>query len=72
MQCSFLDVIKTLTNEVFKDFVTYHAVEIRKLRNLTRQTAESNNIAKQTPGSEIFTLQLPGKIHISMTLYAYL
>ena len=36
----FLEEIKTLSNEVFKDFVSDMTVKIRKLGNPTRETAE--------------------------------
>jgi hypothetical protein len=37
------------------------AVEIRKLGNPTRDTAENNDTVKQIAGSQILTLQLQGK-----------
>jgi len=51
----------TSSNEVFKDFESDMAVGIIKLGNLTRQTAGSNNTAKQTVGSLILTLLLQVK-----------
>jgi hypothetical protein len=58
---SFLEEIITFTNEVFKDCVSDLAVEIPKLGNLTRETAENHDTLKQIAGSEILTLQLQGK-----------
>ena len=49
--CSFLEEIITLSNEVVKDFVSDMAVQIRKLGNTTRKTAENNYTVKQTAGS---------------------
>jgi hypothetical protein len=40
---SFLDEIITSRNEVFKGFVSEMAVEIRKLGNKTRKTAQNTN-----------------------------
>jgi len=48
---SFLEGIITLSNEVFKDFVSDILVEIRKLGNQTWETAENNNTVKQNVGS---------------------
>jgi len=45
---------------VFKDCVSDTAVEIRKLGNPTRETAQTNNTVKQTASSQILTLQLQG------------
>jgi hypothetical protein len=59
--CSFLEEIITSSNEVFKDLVSDMAVEIRKLGNPTRKTAENNHTVKPTAGSLILTLQLAGK-----------
>jgi hypothetical protein len=58
---SFLEGIITSSNEVFKDCVSDLAVEIRKLGNLTRATAENNDTVKHTVSSPILTLQLQGK-----------
>jgi hypothetical protein len=41
-----LEAIITSSNEVFKDFVSNMAVEIRKLSNPTRETAENNDTVK--------------------------
>ena len=57
---SFLEEIITSSNEVFKDCVSDMAVEIQKLGNLTRETAENNDTVKQIAGSYILTLQLQG------------
>jgi len=46
---------------VFKDCVSDMVVEIRKLGNPIRETAENNDTVKQTAGSSILTLQLQGK-----------
>jgi hypothetical protein len=43
---SFFEEMITSRNEVFKDFVSDIAVEIRKLGNSTRMAADSN----ETPG----------------------
>jgi len=58
---SFLEEIITSSNEVFKDYVSDMAVEIRTLGNLTQKTAENNDTVKQTAGFQILTLQLQGK-----------
>jgi hypothetical protein len=50
-----------LQQEVFKDFESDIAVKIWTLRDLTQETAESNDTVKQSTGSEILTLQLPVK-----------
>jgi len=47
----FLEAIITSSNEVFKDFISDVAVEIRKVGNPTRKTAENNDTVKQTGGS---------------------
>jgi len=52
---SFLEVIISSSNEVFKDFESDKAVGIGQLGNPTRKTAESNDIAKHTAGSSILT-----------------
>ena len=36
---------------MFKDFVSDMAVDIKKLGNTTRKTAENNDTVKQTAGS---------------------
>jgi hypothetical protein len=41
----------TFSNEVFKDFVSDMAVEVKKLGDATQKTAENYNIVKQTAGS---------------------
>ena len=41
---------------MFKDCVSDMAVEIRKLGNPTRETAENNDTVEQTACSEILTL----------------
>ena len=43
---------------MFKDFESDLAVEIRKLGNLTRETAKSNDTIMQNASSSILTLQL--------------
>jgi hypothetical protein len=48
---SFLEDIITSSNEVFKDCAFHMAVEIRKLVNPTRETAENNDTVKQIAGS---------------------
>ena len=48
---SFLEEIITSSNEVFKDCVSDMAVEIQKLGNPTRETAENNDTVKQIAGS---------------------
>jgi len=48
---SFLKVIITSSNEVFKDFVSDMVVEIRMLGIPTRETAENNDTVKPTAGS---------------------
>jgi len=48
---SFLEEIITLSNDMFKDLESDMAVEIRKLGNPTRETAENNDTVKQTAGS---------------------
>jgi len=58
---AFLEEIITSSNEVFKDFESDMAVGIRKLVNLTRETAESNNTVHLLAGSSILTLQLQAK-----------
>jgi len=58
---SFLEEIITSSNEVFKDFGTARAEQIRKLGDPTRETAESYMIAKQHVGSEILTQELQAK-----------
>jgi len=58
---SFLEEILTSSNEVFKDSVSDKAVELRMLGILTGETAENNDIVKQTLGYLILTLQLRGK-----------
>jgi len=42
---------------MFEEFESDMAGGIKKLCNATRKTDESNDIAKQTPGSLILTLQ---------------
>jgi hypothetical protein len=56
-----LEEIITSNNEVFKDCVSNMAVENRKLRIPTRETAENNEEVPQYAGSSILTLQLQGK-----------
>jgi len=48
---SFLEEIITSSKEVFKDFVSDMAVDIRKLGNTTQKIAENNDTVKQTAGS---------------------
>jgi hypothetical protein len=48
---SFLEEIITSSNEVFKDCVSDMAVEIQKLCNPTRETAENNDTVNQIAGS---------------------
>jgi len=48
---SFLEEIITLSNVVFKDFVSDMAVEIRMLGIPTRETAGNTDTVKPTPGS---------------------
>ena len=48
---SFLEEIISSSNEVFNDFVSDMAVEIRKVGNPTRKTAEHNDTVTQTAGS---------------------
>jgi len=48
---SFLEHIITSSNEVFKDFESDMAVGIRKLGNVTRETAESYVIVQHNVGS---------------------
>ena len=48
---SFLEEIITSSNEVFKDCVSDMGVEIEKLGNPTRETAENNDTVKQIAGS---------------------
>ena len=69
---SFLEEIITSTNEAFKDSVSDMAVEIGKLGNPTRETAENNDTVKQIAGSLILSLQLQGNNQIRYTLHAYL
>jgi len=47
---SFLEAIITSSNEVFQDFVSDMAVEIRMLGIPTRETAENNDTVKPTAG----------------------
>jgi len=47
---SFLKDITTSSNEVFKDWVYNVAVDIRKLGNPSRETAENNDTVKQIAG----------------------
>ena len=47
---SFLEEIKTSSNEVFKDFISDMAVEIRMLGIPTQETTEHNNTVKSTAG----------------------
>jgi len=47
----FLEEIITSSIEVCYDFVSHMAVGMRKLRNPTRATAESNVIVKHNAGS---------------------
>jgi len=49
--CSFMEEIITSSNELFKDFVSDMAVEIRMLGIPTRETAENNDTVKTTAGS---------------------
>jgi len=49
--CSFLEEMITSSNEVFKDSVSDMVVEIQKLGNPTRETAENNDTVKQIAGS---------------------
>jgi hypothetical protein len=58
---AFLEEIIPSSNEVFKDCGSDMAVEICKLGNPTRESAENNDTVKQIAGSEILTLQLQGK-----------
>jgi len=44
--CAFLEEITTLNNEVFKDFVSDMAVEIRNLGNPTGKVAENIDTVK--------------------------
>jgi hypothetical protein len=46
MTRSFLHEIITSSNHVFKDFVSDMAVEMRKMGNKTRNSAENNHIVK--------------------------
>jgi hypothetical protein len=46
-----LEEIITSSNDVFKDFVSDMAVEIRNLGNLNQETAENNDTVKQIAGS---------------------
>jgi len=46
---------------VFKNFESHMAVRIWKLGDPTGKTAESNDTARQTAGSQILTLQLQVK-----------
>jgi hypothetical protein len=46
----FLVQIIFSSNEVFKDFVSNRVVEIRKLGNPTRKTANKNDTVRQTAG----------------------
>jgi len=48
---SFFDEIVTSRNEVFKDFVSDMAVDIRMLGIPTRETAENDDTLQQTAGS---------------------
>jgi len=48
---AFLEGIMTSTNEVFKDCSSGMAVEIRKLGNSTRETAENDDTVQQIAGS---------------------
>jgi hypothetical protein len=59
--CSILENIITSSNNVFKFYESGMAVEIRKLGNLTRETAKINVIPKQTAGSSISILELQAK-----------
>ena len=61
MTCSFLEEIITSSNEVFNDCESDKAVGIRKLGNLTRETAESNVTGMQTAGCQLLTQQLQAK-----------
>jgi len=58
---SFLFKIITSSKVVFKDFESDMAVGIRNHGNATRKTTEANDTVKQTPGSQIVTLQLQAK-----------
>ena len=46
-----MEEIITSSNEVYKGCVSDMAVEIRKLGNPTRETAEKNDTAQQIAGS---------------------
>jgi hypothetical protein len=48
---SFVEEIITSSNEVYKDWVSDTAVEIRKLGNSTQETADNNDTVKQIAGS---------------------
>jgi len=48
---SFVEVIITSNNEVFKEFVSDKGVEIGTLGIPTRETAKYDNTATQNPGS---------------------
>ena len=47
---SFLEEIITSSNVAFNDCVSAMAVEIRKLGNPSRETAENNDTVMQTAG----------------------
>jgi hypothetical protein len=50
-RCSFLEVIITLSNDVFNDLVFDMALDIRKLGIRTRETAENRDTVMQIVGS---------------------
>jgi len=58
---SFLEVIVSSRNDVFKDFESHVVGGIRKLGNSTGETAKSNVIVKHNAGSYILTLELQAK-----------
>jgi hypothetical protein len=68
---SFLLETITLSNDVFQDSDSNMAVEIIQLGNPISETAESNDIVKETLGSYILTLHLQAKNQICQTLHAH-
>jgi hypothetical protein len=59
--CSFLEEIINSRKEVFKDVESNMAVEIWKLGNPTRETAEHIDTVKRSTDSDILNLQAQGK-----------
>jgi len=75
--CSFLEVMMTSNNEVFKDCESDIAVAIWWLSNSTRETAKNYVVVKWNAGSWILTLEVQAKkvrsvrhcMHICQVVY---